>query len=185
MNLHKYSAYEGAHAFLGASNYHWLNYTTDKLITVYRNFKATEMGTRLHSFAAECIRLHQKLPRNHATLNQYVNDAIGYGMEPEVVLFYSPNCFGTADSIWFDDHTLRIHDLKTGATPAHIEQLYVYAALYFLDYSKNPSDYKIELRIYQNDEIIIEQPDSIDISNIIQKIIAFDKIIEDLKKQEA
>lgn len=183
MNLHKYSAYEGQHAFLGASNYHWINYTPEKLIAVYRNFKAVEMGTRLHSFAAECIRLKQKLPRSSKTLNMYVNDAIGFGMEPEVVLFYSPNCFGTADAIWFDDHTLRIHDLKTGSTPAHMEQLYIYAALFFLDYNKNPSDYKVELRIYQHDEVLIDNPASIDISNFMQKIIAFDKIIEDLKKE--
>ena len=183
MNLHKYSAYEGQHAFLGASNYHWINYTPEKLITVYRNFKAVEMGTRLHSFAAECIRLKQKLPRSTKTLNMYVNDAIGFGMEPEVVLFYSPNCFGTADAIWFDDHTLRIHDLKTGSTPAHMEQLYIYAALFFLDYHANPTEYKVELRIYQHDEVLIENPASIDISNYMLKIQSFDKIIEDLKKE--
>lgn len=185
MNLHKYSSYEGQHAFLGASNYHWINYTPEKLAEVYKNFKAIELGTRVHSFAAECIRLRQRLPRSNKTLNMYVNDAIGYGMEPEVVLFYSPNCFGTADAIWFDDHNLRIHDLKTGSAKAHMEQLYIYAALFFLDYNKNPSDYKIELRIYQNDEVFVNLPSPTDISNGIQKIISFDKIIEDLKKQEA
>lgn len=75
----------------------------------------------------------QKLPRLNKTLNAYVNDAIGYKMIPEQILFYSDNCFGTADAIVFRNGLLRIHDLKTGVIPAHMEQLEVYAALFCLE----------------------------------------------------
>ena len=34
MNFDKYSALAGKHAFLGASQYHWLNYDEEKLATV-------------------------------------------------------------------------------------------------------------------------------------------------------
>lgn len=63
-------------------------------------------------------------------MNMYVNDAISFRMVPEQILFYSENCFGTADTIVFRNGTLRIHDLKTGVVPAHMEQLEIYAALF-------------------------------------------------------
>ena len=99
MNFNKHYNLRGAHSFLSPSSYHWLNYTDDKMITVYQNMKAQERGTRLHVFAEERINLGQKLPRSNKTLNLYVNDAISYHMTPEQVLYYSDNCFGTADSI--------------------------------------------------------------------------------------
>lgn len=125
MIFNKHTNLEGQHAFLSPSGYHWLNYTEDKMIDVYVNTQQIEMGTRLHAFAAECISLNQRLPDIDKTLNMYVNDAIGYHMEPEVVLYYSNNCFGTADAILYDESikTLRIHDLKTGKTLAHMQQL--------------------------------------------------------------
>ena len=123
MQWNDHSRLTGQHAFLGASKYHWLNYDRDRLVDAYLSNQAKERGTRLHAFAAECIELKQKLPKSKKTLNAYVNDAIGFRMTPEVVLYYSPNCFGTADAIMFDDGVLRIHDLKTGTVPAHMEQL--------------------------------------------------------------
>lgn len=130
MQWNDHSRLAGQHAFLGASKYHWLNYDAQRLADAYLNFQAKERGTRLHAFAAECINLNQKLPKGRKTLNAYVNDAIGFRMTPEQVLYYSENCFGTADTISFDNKTLRIHDLKTGAVPAHMEQLFIYDALF-------------------------------------------------------
>jgi len=184
MIFNKHSNLEGQHAFLGASKYHWINYDEEKIAEAYNKFLAVEKGTVLHGFAAQCISLGQKLPKSNKTLNMYVNDAIGYKMTPEQVLYYSDNCFGTADSIAFRNNFLRIHDLKTGLIPAHMEQLKVYAALFCLEYKKKPSEISMELRIYQNDEIIIENPMVDEILPIIDKIISFDKIISKIQMEE-
>ena len=176
---------EGSHAFLGASKYHWINYDPEKLAATYKNYLATLKGTELHDFAAKAINLGVKLPKAKKTLNMYVNDAIGYSMTPEQVLYYSPNCFGTADSISFRNNFLRIHDLKTGETPAHIEQLMIYAALFCLEYKVKPGEIKFELRIYQFDDIMISNPTAEDILPIMDKIISFDKIINDINIREA
>lgn len=175
---------EGSHAFLGASKYHWINYDDTKLVDTYRKYQATLRGTVLHDFAAQCIKLGQKLPKTKKTLNMYVNDAIGFKMRPEQVLCYSENCFGTADAISFRNNFLRIHDLKTGVTPAHMEQLMIYAALFCLEYRYKPSEIDIELRIYQSDEIAVFEPTSADIVPIMDKIITFDKIIAKIKEEE-
>lgn len=175
----------GSHAFLGASKYSWLNYTEDKLRESYRNNLAKIMGTRLHAFAAECIELKQRLPRSNKTLNMYVNDAIGFRMEPEQVLFYSPNCFGTADAISFKKNFLRIHDLKTGVTPASLHQLEIYASLFCLEYDYKPGELDgIELRIYQNDDICYGYPEADTIAPIMDKIVMFDKIINKIREEE-
>lgn len=175
---------EGSHAFLGASKYHWINYDDAKLVDTYRKYQATLRGTVLHDFAAQCIKLGQKLPKTKKTLNMYVNDAIGFKMRPEQVLCYSENCFGTADAISFRNNFLRIHDLKTGVTPAHMEQLMIYAALFCLEYRYKPSEIDIELRIYQSDEIAVFEPTAADIVPIMDKIITFDKIIAKIKEEE-
>lgn len=172
------------HAFLGASQCSWLNYDEERLITVFQNMMTKERGTRLHAFAAECISLNQKLPRGNKTLNLYVNDAIGYHMTPEQILYYSDNCFGTADAILFKNNFLRIHDLKTGVGKTHIEQLEIYAALFCLEYKFDPEKIGIELRIYQNDEVRIHQPLPEEIRSIMNQIIEFDKIIEKVKIRE-
>lgn len=185
MNFKKHSALlEGQHAFLGASKYHWINYSEEKLIASYTSHMAKQKGTELHEFAAQCIKLGQKLPRSNKTLNMYVNDAIGFKMTPEQILFHSENCFGTADSISFKKNFLRIHDLKTGVTPASMNQLMVYAALFCLDYHVNPADIEIELRIYQNDDVVIHNPIAEDITSIMEKIIRFDKIINQINSEE-
>jgi len=184
MQFNKHYNLEGSHAFLGASKYHWINYDEEKLIASYNSFLAAQKGTELHSFAAQCIKLGQRLPKSHKTLNMYVNDAIGFKMVPEQVLYYSDNCYGTADSITFKDDFLRIHDLKTGATPTHMEQLMIYAALFCLEYKVKPGLIGMELRIYQNDDIAVLQPQATDILPIIDKIVTFDKLIKKIKEVE-
>ena len=185
MNWNNHSNLKGEHAFLGASKYHWINYSDDKLVDYYRNYRAAERGTELHEFAAQCIKLRQKL-KGTANLANYVNDAIGFGMTPEVVLYFSEFCFGTADSIKFDERKgfLRIHDLKTGVTPAHIEQLEVYAALFCLEYHVKPGDIQMELRIYQNDDINIFEPSVENIAPIMDKAITYTKLLRSLNEKE-
>ncbi len=185
MNFNNHSNLEGQHAFLGASKFHWINYDDKKVAESYLKFLATQKGTVLHDFAARCIQLGQKLPKSRKTLNMYVNDAIGYKMVPEQILFYSENCYGTADAIAFRNGLLRIHDLKTGAIPGHMEQLTIYAALFCLEYKIKPADIEIELRLYQHDEILFDNPSADDVVYIMDKIIAFDKIIKKIKEQEA
>lgn len=184
MNFVDHSKLKGQHAFLGASKYHWINYDEEKIVESYMNYRAKEKGTKLHDFAAQCIELGQKLPKSQKTLNMFVNDAIGYKMRPEQILYYSENCFGTADAIGFRNNLLRIHDLKTGAIPAHMEQLMVYAALFCLEYRFKPSEIDIELRIYQSDDIFVHNPCADEIQPIIDRIIAFDKIISRIKIEE-
>ena len=184
MNFVKHSELAGKHAFLSASKYHWINYDADKLAESYTRFMAVQRGTVLHDFAAQCITLRQKLPRSRKTLNMYVNDAIGYKMTPEQVLYYSDNCFGTADAISFRDNQLRIHDLKTGVIPAHMEQLMVYAALFYLEYRIKPSEAVTELRIYQNDEVLVHNPTADEIVPIMERIKTFDKILTDIQTRE-
>ena len=181
-NRHKNLA--GQHAFLGASKYHWINYDEAKLMDSYANFKAAQRGTELHDFAAQCIKLGQRLPKSQKTLNLYVNDAIGYKMTPEQLLYYSENCFGTADAIACRNNFLRIHDYKSGVTPAKMEQLKIYAALFCLEYKYKPSKIEMELRLYQSDEVIYHNPTAEEIEPIMEKIVTFDKIIADMKQEE-
>ena len=116
----------------------------------------------------------------------YINDAIGFRMTPEQVLYFSENCFGTADAISFrkekdNGETLRIHDLKTGEIPAKMDQLKIYAALFFLEYGIKPGEIFTELRIYQSSDIDIFNPTPEDILPIMDKIQRFDKIINRIK----
>ena len=182
MRFNDHKQLEGMHAFLSASKHAWIHYDDAKLATTFATAQAAAMGTRLHAFAAEAIDMGIRMPRNGATLNRYVNDAIGYRMKPEVVLFYSPNCFGTADAISFDKGLLRIHDLKTGTTRVSVEQLEIYAALFCLEYGYKPGEIKMELRIYQNDDVMVHHPEVDAIAHIIDRIELFDKLIERLKE---
>lgn len=183
MHFNPHSNLVGRHAFLSPSNYHWINYEFDNLDLRFVASMAAQRGVELHAFAHEAIRLGIKLPKTRTTLNLYVNDAIGYRMTPEQPLFYSENCFGTADAISFRRNVLRIHDLKTGVTPAHVEQLEVYAALFCLEYKFRPSDIAIEMRIYQNDECVEYDQDNNAIFHIMDKIVTFDKRIDQLKEE--
>lgn len=185
MNFAKHYNLKDQHALLGASKYQWIRYSDEKIADLYFATKAKEEGTRIHALASELIELGVKLPDNKKTLNMFVNDAIGYKMSSEQVLYYSMNCFGTADAICFRNNMLRIHDLKTGKVPAHFEQLMIYAALFCLEYDMKPSDIEMELRIYQSNEILYMVPDISDIIPIMDRIITADKIISKIQIEES
>lgn len=118
------------------------------------------MGTELHETAARNIRRGIRLdPQgDYPILAAYVNDAIDFGMTPELMLFHSFNCYGTADVLSFEEATmfLRIHDLKTGVTKASFDQLYVYAAIFCFEYDFLPFEIDGELRIYQNEVLCVD-----------------------------
>jgi hypothetical protein len=158
-----------------------VNYSEEKISAAYLKFLAVQKGTELHDFARRCIELKQRLPKSNKSLNQFVNDAIGFRMKPEQVLYYSSNAFGTTDAISYRDGLLRIHDLKTGVTTVSMRQLEIYAAYFCLEYKVKPEDIEIELRIYQSDEILVHKPNGEDIRQIMEKIIEFDKKIELIK----
>jgi hypothetical protein len=181
--FNNHSQLAGRHAFLSPSKYHWMNYTEDKLARMYIASQAAQRGSELHALAHELIRLNVKLPQRRTTLNTYVNDAIGYRMTPEQILYYSDNCFGTADAIGFRRNLLRIHDLKTGVTRTSEHQLEVYAALFCLEYQFRPVDIAIEMRIYQNDDIQVFVADPDLITHLMSTIVAFDKRIAELRME--
>lgn len=178
MIFNKHTNLEGLHAPFSPSQSCWLRYDEQKALEVYNNRKAVEQGTRLHAWAKETIDLGLKQPKSKKTLYAYVNDAIGYKMDTEVVLFYSKYFFGTADSISFRNGFLRIHDLKTGKHTVSMEQLEIYAALFCLEYKVKPAEIDIELRIYQNDEVIVHCPDPEEIVDIMTKIVNLNKLLE-------
>lgn len=182
MIFNNHNNLEGLHAPFGASKSSWLRYDDDKVIEVYQNMKAAERGTRLHEWAAETIKLGLKQPKSKQTIYAYVNDAIGFKMETEVVLFYSERFFGTADAISFRNGVLRIHDLKTGSRLVHMEQLEIYAALFCLEYKIKPSDIEMELRIYQNDDVLVHNPTAEDIKEIMDKIVHLNKLLENMER---
>jgi len=172
------------HAFLSPSNYHWVNYDYQKLTTRYTTAMAAKRGTDLHALAHEAIRLGVRFGRGHHSLTAYVNDAIGWKMTCEQPLFYSMNCFGTADTISFRKEKLRIHDLKTGVVKGSFKQLEVYAAIFCLEYGVDPYTIEILLRIYQKDEVLEHEPSPEVITEIMEKIVDFDNQIEHLRSLE-
>lgn len=185
-NSHYNLVRAGGHAFLSPSKYAWMNYDEDKLDRVFAASLAAAKGDRLHKLAHDCIREGVKL-QGKKTLALYVNDAIGFRMTPEQVLFYSDNAWGTADAIAFrkekkdEAFVLRIHDLKTGINPASVHQLEVYAALFFLEYGialkLTPFEVDMEFRIYQNDEVQVYEGDPDTVVHIMETIKSFDKRI--------
>jgi hypothetical protein len=176
-----YSHLSGSHAFLSPSKHSWLNYSPEKLAASYENYKKIALGTQYHKVAAELIRLAIRLPNTAASLNAFVNDAIGFKMSSEVVLYHSVHCYGTADAIAFNDGVLRIHDLKTGVSPASINQVLVYAGLFCLDYELEPKELnQTELRIYQNEEIVSFSPTTKEVFDIVFRIAEANDVIERL-----
>ena len=194
----------GRHAKLSPSqSVRWAtkDLNNDDVFKMINSGYSQEIGTLLHEYAEQCIRfslkmtkyskrdvlkhlLINRIPRNVANeyvercfdnLLLYVNDAIGFRMDPEVILWYSDYIFGTADAIMFRDNKLQIHDLKTGLKPAHMEQLLTYAALFCLEYKIKPVDIDIELRIYQLEEVIVHKPETDEIVPIIDKIVTYNK----------
>lgn len=183
MNFNRHYDLRGEHAFLSASKYHWIRYDRQKIGVAYAKYLATQKGTELHDFASRCIELKQRLPKSKKSLNQFVNDAIGFRMRSEQPLYYSSNSFGTADAIAFRDETLRIHDLKTGVSSVSMDQLRIYAALFCLEYKVKPQEIEIELRIYQNDEVLVHNPEPEEILEIMDKIVEFDKELDQIKAE--
>ena len=185
--------------------------SADVIFQRYKAQYASTIGTLLHEYAEKRIRYGAKMETTVAAKKQaksdirimllesgipmsvididsqfenlvsYINDGVGFRMDPEVILWYSDNFFGTTDAIYFRDKELRIHDYKSGKIPAHMEQLEIYAALFCLEYSHKPSDIQINLRLYQGDEIIEHTPDPKDIGDIMKTIVDIDKMINKWK----
>lgn len=183
MLFNSHSNLVGQHAFLSASKHHWVNYEDEKLDRVFKASMAAQKGTELHALAHDLIRLGVKLPRSPKALNNYVNDAIGFKLKSEQILYYSDNAFGTADTIGFKNNFLRIHDLKTGATPASHHQLEVYAAFFCLEYGFKPFEIEIELRIYQGTEVRVYEGDPDVIAHVMDRIIVFDRRIQQIRSE--
>lgn len=204
---------EGQHAFLSPSQFHWIRYSQEKLIDRYLKNQAVQKGTELHEFASKAIELNRMQPRNKDTVNMFINDAIGFKMSSEQPLFYDFLCFGTTDAISYKRNVLRIHDLKTGETEAHFEQLRIYAALFCLNYQERVREFRkkglsdidiaqrldvstkelhfdpeqmssIELRIYQLGEVRVENADPKEIREIMDIIIQDVEIIKKVKAEE-
>lgn len=182
MNFNPHFALQGKHAFLSPSSSAWVNYDDDKLATRYYLVSSAQRGTDLHLLAHQAIRLGVRISNADKTLAAYVRDAIGYKMAVEQPLYYSDNCFGTADTISFRQKKLRIHDLKTGITKTTERQLEVYASIFCLEYGFSPHDIEIELRIYQGGEIKVFIPNPEYILYIMDKIISFDRQLDYLKE---
>lgn len=210
MIFNDHSNLEGTHAFLGASKWHWLNYDEDTLCERYKNLYSQALGTALHELAKRLITVRMKLAETDRKLvvfhllssgipafafdidfifpnfKAYVNDAIGFRMDPEVILFYSYNCYGTADAIYFKNNFLRIHDYKSGTTPTDIKQVLLYAGIFCLEYKDQIkfNELQIELRIYQGNQVKIHKPSREEISWVIDKIISSDKIVKHVREME-
>lgn len=186
MKFNNHYKLNGCHAIFPASQSSWLRYDDDKAMEVYTNRKAAELGTKLHAWAKETIDLGIKQPRSKKTIYAYVNDAIGFKMDTEVVLFYSERFFGTADAISFRNNMLRIHDLKTGtggSIDKHMEQLMIYAAYFCLEYRVKPGEIDIELRVYKNDEVLVHKPTAEDILPIMDRVVQLDKMFMKLEEE--
>lgn len=183
MRFNKHLHLSGEHAFLSPSNYHWINYTPDRLAERWTTARAAAFGVAQHEYAKQEIEAG-RLSTHMGTLGLYINDCIAFKMVCEQVLYYSENCFGTADAIAFRYKILRIGDLKSGVTKASIHQLEVYAALFCLEYKQDPFDIKTELRIYQFDEVRVFDADPEDILFIMHKIKTSDEIINTLRLEE-
>lgn len=184
MSFNKNSRLVGQHAFLSPSTYHWLDYDEDKLRATYFNKQQTKRGDELHAYAQRAIDLRIKQADNGTTLSMYINDAIGFRMEAEVPLYYSDDCFGTADAVGFRDNTLRVSDLKNGVTPANMKQLMIYAAIFCFEYGYVPKDIRIILRIYQNDAIEELVADPADIFMVMSRIKTQAALIAYLREED-
>lgn len=192
MSLKKNTRLIGLHAFLSPSNYSWLDYDPDKLRSSYFNKQQARLGDQLHEYAQKAIELKVMQADNGSTLSSYINDAIGFRMNPEFPLYYTDDCFGTTDAISFREErwpegsrfTLRISDLKTGLIAANMKQLLIYAAIFCFEYRYNPRDIKIVLRIYQNDAIEELIPDPSDIVIVMSKVRAQAAEIARLREED-
>ena len=53
-----------------------------------------------------------------------------------------------------------------------------------MEYNIKPGDINIELRIYQNDEILMHNPTAEDILPIMDKIVHLDRLLEKIDNEE-
>lgn len=183
MRFNRHLRYQGAHAFLSPSGYHWVNYTPDRLRERWTAAQAGAYGIMQHEYAKKEIDAGRLSDRSDI-IGLYINDCIANKMTTEQMLFYSENCFGTADAISLRYRHLRIFDLKTGVTPGSVHQLEVYVALFCLEYKFDPYKLEMELRIYQGNEVAIFDADPDDISFIMEKIKEFDTLIQQIIREE-
>lgn len=146
--------------------------------------RAALEGVEQHRYSAICIEESLVQDDETTTVGLYINQCIQYKMSAEVVLFYSPNAFGTVDAIAYRHRRLRISDLKTGSTRTSEHQLEVYAALFCLEYEIDPFSMRgIELRIYQDGTVREYIGDPYIIQEIMNKIVKFDKILNQLREE--
>lgn len=188
MPFHKHSeALEGKHSFLAPSSPAWLRYDDQKLERRFMEHLAHVRGIEEHAFAASAIKLGHRMEDRPKTINMYINDSIGWRMKPEVLLYWSEFCFGTADAIGFVESQmlLRISDLKTGKTPVNMDQLVVYAALFCLEYEfPKPWELEIELRIYQANKIKLHIPDPDEVFHAMDRILTGTRLLEQIKLEQ-
>lgn len=184
MDFNQHYKLRGLHAAFSPSQSSWLRYDDEKALRVFINRKASERGSKLHAWAKDTIDLGIKQSKSKNTLCMYVNDAIGYRMSTEVVLYYSDRFFGTADAICFRKNVLRIHDLKTGVNEADMEQLEIYAALFCLEYMQKPENIEMELRLYQNDKVVCHTPEPERIREIMNHIVHLDQLLTNFEEEE-
>jgi hypothetical protein len=146
--------------------------------------RAALEGVEQHRYAAICIEEGLVQDDESTTLGLYINQSIAFKMHPEVVLFYSPNAFGTVDAIAYRHRRLRVSDLKTGVSRTSEHQLEVYVALFCLEYGVDPFHLRdIELRIYQDNRVREYPADPAFIKGIMDKIVKFDGIINELREE--
>lgn len=163
--------------------YHWINYDEEKLAYRYKALRAALEGMEQHRYAAIAIEEQEFQDDESATLGLYINQCIQFRMHPEIVLYFSPNSFGTVDAIAYRHRRLRISDLKTGVTRSSEHQLEVYAALFCLEYEVDPFSMRaIELRIYQDNRCRVYDGDPYMVKAIMDKIVRFDVIINKLRE---
>lgn len=213
MIFKKHSELEGKHAILSPSAWRWINDDPEALVKRLCSQYLSTIGTILHDIARKHIQHRIKLNKYdkknvmlelveqgvpafvidtinfdsmYENLMRYVNECVAFKMSPEVVLCFGKYFFGTADAIKYDEETrfLRIHDLKTGTTPAHREQLMIYVALFCLEYAIKPSSIMVELRIYQGCEIDMWTPSTEEIVQVMETIIAHENLMHKLREED-
>lgn len=159
---------------------------------IYSKYSNLSPDGNVPKYYTTLIENVTRLPKEvFELLVQYINDGIGFKMTTEQPIKYSENIYGTADTIAVSldetEKSLRIHDLKTGDNPGHMDQLVTYAALFCLEYGSKynfkPQDLTYELRLYQWDEIIYYNPTPEEIINVMNQIIHTEKIASRLNKE--
>jgi hypothetical protein len=214
VNFRRHSELEGRHAVLSPSSWRWLNDDEESFTKRLCSQYLADIGTILHDIARKHIKHRIKLNKYdkknvmlelvdrgipalvvdtinldamYENLMRYVNDCVAFKMTPEVVLCFSRNCFGTTDAIHYNEETrfLRIHDYKSGTTPAHMEQLMIYVALFCLEYAIKPTSLSgCELRIYQGAEPIIYEPTAEEITYVIEIILTRDNFMNKMREED-